>query len=226
MPSDAPGGGEWLPAEPTRLPSGRHGLTKEFVASNHRERLIVACAQEVQERGYGKTTVAHIIKRAAVSRRTFYEYFPSKEACFIATHDLLMEHLEETLETAYGGQAQWADQVRAGLAAVLDFFSKQPGLARLCMVEPLAAGPPVSEHHRDSLNCFAKFLGQGRRSAAPPVELAPGTEEAITAGLAQFVVSEIVAGKTDQLPKQLPDLLESALTPFLGPAAAEQAARS
>ena len=66
------------------LPPGRHGLPRDFVSRNQRHRLLTAVAWSVAERGYNATTVANITKAASVSRRTFYEHFADKEACFLA----------------------------------------------------------------------------------------------------------------------------------------------
>ena len=45
-------------------------------------------AQVVAEKGYAATTVADVVERAGVSRRTFYEQFADKEACFLAAYDV------------------------------------------------------------------------------------------------------------------------------------------
>ncbi len=218
MAADQPGREDSLPPQLARLPPGRHGLPRDFVAANHRDRLIAACAQQVQEHGYGETTVATIIKAAAVSRRTFYEHFKDKEACFIATYDLLMGFLRERVFAAFGAEDEWPLQVRAGLGAMLDFFAEQPGLARLAMVEPLAAGPPVSQHHRREVSHFAWLLAPGGSDRAGE------TEEALAAGLATVITRRIVLGQAELLPELLPELLATALTPFLGAAEAERIA--
>jgi AcrR family transcriptional regulator len=223
MAAEQPGRGEELPPQLARLPPGRHGLPRDFVATNHRDRLVAACSQQVQEHGYGETTVATIIKAAAVSRRTFYEHFDSKEACFIATYDLLMEHLRGLVFAAHDAEADWPDRVRAGLGAMLTFFAEQPGLARLALVEPLSAGPPVSEHHRRMVASFAPLLA-GAPQAARGAE-AGEVEEAIVAGLATAITRRIVLGQAEQLAELLPELLATALIPFLGAAEAERIAR-
>lgn len=225
MAADRSGREESLPPQLARLPPGRHGLPRDFVTANHRDRLLAACAQQVQENGYAATTVATIIAAAAVSRRTFYEHFDSKEACFIATYDLLMGHLRQRVFAAAEAEEEWPRQVRAGLTAMLDFFAERPGLARLAMVEPLAAGPPVSEHHRQAVAAFVPLLGGGLE--ATPAEAAEGSEgEAVVAGVASLITRRIVVGQAERLPEQLPELLEAALTPFLGAAEAERFARS
>jgi len=66
------------------LPPGRHGLPREFVRANQRQRLISGLAGAVAEHGFMAATVADITSHAAVSRRTFYEHFFSKEAAALA----------------------------------------------------------------------------------------------------------------------------------------------
>jgi AcrR family transcriptional regulator len=214
--------------ELARLPPGRHGLPREFVEANHRGRLIAACAQVVEREGYADASVARIIRAAAVSRRTFYEHFENKEECFIATYDTVMDNLRDRVAAAAEAAAGWPQSVPAALAEMLRFFAAEPALARLCMVETLAAGPPVSNHHRDTVAAFAVILRAGRIEAeggrGPPLD----TEEAVIAGVVSLITRWIVVGRTDQLESLLPDATTVALTPFLGVAdagrvAAEQA---
>src|SRR3982750_3956300 len=89
------------PPELARLPPGRHGLPREFVAHNQRERLIAGLAEAVAENGYAGTTIAHITRHAAVSRRTFYEHFNSKDECFVAAYDMVMAELSRRVGEAF-----------------------------------------------------------------------------------------------------------------------------
>jgi AcrR family transcriptional regulator len=210
--------------ELARLPPGRHGLPREFVAANHRGRLIAACAQVVEQHGYADASVARIIRAAAVSRRTFYEHFSSKEDCFIATYDTVMENLRDRAVAAAEATEGWPQSVPAILSEILRFFAAEPSLARLCMVETLAAGPPVSNHHREMVATFAVILRAGRIEAeggeGPPLD----TEEAVIAGVVALITRWIVVGRTEQLEKLLPDATTVALTPFLGVADAGRVA--
>ena len=65
--------------------------------AGHRERLIDAMAESIQEKGYRETTVADVVRIARTSRRTFYEQFEDREACFLAlfdaTNDQMMEEI-------------------------------------------------------------------------------------------------------------------------------------
>ncbi len=224
MASETPDNDAPLSHRLARLPPGRHGLPREFVAANHRDRLIAACVQEVQKRGYPEMTVANIIKTAAVSRRTFYEFFDSKEACFEATYDVVFGHVRDLVLEAFASEEEWPQQVRAALGAMLHFFAEEPRLAHLCMVEPLAAGPPIADHHRHAVRSFATLLDAGQGSSG--VEEPPGgTAEAVIAGVASLINRRIAAGQAEQLEDLLPDIVESALAPFLGAAEAERIAQ-
>jgi AcrR family transcriptional regulator len=64
-----------------RLPPGRHGLPRELVRRNQRERLIAGATKAVEERGFAKATVSDIVRHAGISRKTFYEHFANKEEC-------------------------------------------------------------------------------------------------------------------------------------------------
>jgi AcrR family transcriptional regulator len=70
-----------------QLPPGRHGLPRDFVERNQRERLIVGAVEAIAEVGVEKVIVADIVRNAQVSRRTFYEHFANKEECIEAVHE-------------------------------------------------------------------------------------------------------------------------------------------
>ena len=224
MAGETPADDSSLPPELARLPPGRHGLPRDFVAANHHDRLIAACVQEVGKKGYVEMTVADVIKTAAVSRRTFYEFFDSKEACFLAAYDAVFGHVSQQVLDAYAAEESWPEQMRAALGTLLRFLAAEPQLARLVMVEPIAAGPPLSDHHSEAIGMFAALLDAGREEggAESPAE---GTADFVIAGAGSLMIQRIAAGEAERLDQLLPDILESMLAPYLGPAEAERIAR-
>lgn len=219
---------EEYPPELARLPPGRHGLPREFVAHNQRERLIAGLAEAVAEHGYSGTTIAHITRAAAVSRRTFYEHFASKDECFVVAYDTVMAELKERVTSAFEEQEDWAKAVKAGIAAMLEFLSTEPSLARLCMVEALVAGPSVVERYDAAIQSFVPYFEKGRegRSAEVLSRLSPTTEEALVGGMVSLISRRVIAGKTKQLQELLPDLVEFTLTPYLGSKKASKVAKA
>jgi len=215
------------PPELSRLPPGRHGLPREFVVHNQRERLIAGLAEAVAENGYAGTTIAHITRHAAVSRRTFYEHFSSKDECFVAAYGTVMEQLRERVADAFEEQREWPRAVRAGLAAMLNFLAAEPNLARLCMVEALVAGPVVVERYDAAIQSLVPYFKAGRegRSAEVIDRLSPSTEEALVGGMVSLISRRIIAGRSAELESLLPDLVEITLTPYIGSTEAAAVAR-
>lgn len=206
----------------SRLPAGRHGLPREFIVQNQRERIITALVDTVAERGYNATTVAHITKAASVSRRTFYEHFPGKEACFLAAYEMVADHIRESMQVAAEAFEDWPQKVRAALATMLRFLAGEPELARVCMIEPIAAGGAIAARHRESMQGFIEILKAGRPQHSGERPLPEATEATLVGGIVSLIVREINAGRAEQLEKLLPDLVELTLAPYLG---AEEAAR-
>jgi AcrR family transcriptional regulator len=216
---------ETVAASP-RLPAGRHGLPREFITQNQRERIITALVDTVAERGYNATTVAHITKAASVSRRTFYEHFADKEACFLAAYDMVADHIRASMRAAAESFGDWPQQVRAALATMLRFLASEPELARLTMIEPVAAGGEIAARHRASMQGFVAILKAGRPQHSGERPLPEATEETLVGGIVSLIVREISASRTADLEQLLPDLVELILAPYLGIEEAERLARS
>lgn len=216
------------PPELARLPPGRHGLPREFVSHNQRERLIAGLAEAVAENGYAGTTIAHITRNAAVSRRTFYEHFGSKDECFIAAYDTVMADLRERVAVAFDREDEWPQAVRAGIGAMLGFLAAEPHLARLSMVEALVAGPVVVERYDAAIQGLVPYFAAGRKGLPKDVlaGLSPTTEEALVGGMVSLISRRIFADRTEELESLLPDLVEFTLTPYLGSAKAAKVARA
>jgi AcrR family transcriptional regulator len=216
-----------FPPELARLPPGRHGLPREFVAHNQHERLIAGLAEAVAENGYAGTTIAHITRHAAVSRRTFYEHFRSKDECFVAAYDTVMAELHRRVDEAFGREEEWPQAIQAGIAAMLELLTAEPHLARLSMVEALVAGPVVIERYDAAIQSLVPYFQAGREGRSDEVleGLSPTTEEALVGGMVSLISRRIFAGRAEELEALLPDLVEFTLTPYLGSAEAARVAR-
>jgi AcrR family transcriptional regulator len=207
-----------------RLPPGRHGLPREFVAQNQRDRLAAGIIATVAERGLNEATITQISAAAGVSRRTFYAYFSSKEECFFAAYDTIVKHVRIAANAAAAEQAEWPRRVGAKLAATLEFLAANPDLARFCLVAPQRAGEEVAARYRTAMSEAVEELCEGM--PPPPATKAPSEAVAISliGGMVALIVRKVNAGEGDSLPDLLPDLLELFLTPFLGRAEAVQVA--
>lgn len=199
-----------------RLPPGRHGLSREFVQTNQRERLIAGTIAAVAERGYRDTTVTHISAAAGVSRRTFYGYFATKEECFHATFGVLEEHLFAALTGAGEADAGWPSQVRARVAVMLAFLAGNPDLVRFALIAPPAAGGEMLERNREFLERLVDLLTAGSPEGRGYSVATPAERETVAGALTAVLASKVEAGAGERLTEVAPELVELTLVPFIG----------
>jgi AcrR family transcriptional regulator len=208
---------------PQRLPRGRHGLPRRFIVHNQRERMLLAVAEAVAEQGYPATTVADIIARARLSRRTFYEHFSDKEECFLAAYDTVVEQLLAGVGHAYEQADGWTQKVHDGLHAFLSALTAEPAFARMCIVEVVAAGPEARGRRDAAMRVFVDFLEPGRAEAPKAVEVPELAGEIIVGGLYEVIYTRLLRDAGDELLQLLPELLYCALVPYIGHRAADKA---
>src|SRR3954471_8359057 len=108
-----------------RLPHGPSGMAREEVERNQRSRLYGAMIEAVSRAGYERTTVAHVIALAGVSRRSFYELFPGKERCFLATHDAILARERRRVIDAWQRERAWASRLHGACDVLLGDLARQ-----------------------------------------------------------------------------------------------------
>ncbi len=99
----------------------------------------------VEARGYAATTVEDIARAAGVSPRTFFRYFPSKEAAVLAPDDGVEASLVEHLERA-GAGVPLLERVEAAFAALVERLAQQPAddvVPRVLRVRRLVLADPA-----------------------------------------------------------------------------------
>jgi AcrR family transcriptional regulator len=102
------------------------GGPRSQVGEVQRVRIIAGAVEAVAESGYAGLTVAAVIGRAKISRRTFYELFEDREDCFLAAFDEALARARAPILEAYGGGGTWRERIGAGLLALLAFCDEQP----------------------------------------------------------------------------------------------------
>ncbi len=198
------------------LPSGRHNLPREFVVTSQRDRLLDSMAEACAEKRYAEVSVADIVSRARVSRSTFYEIFPDKEACFLAAYDAILgRFVTEVIKACSDPELTWVEQIEFGIEASLGFLAAEPAFARMCIVDMFSAGPSALERYLSAVRLIASFV-DGGRSQMPDREQVPESVALMTiSGAAVVIRAEIVNERTQELPGVGPDLLYSILVPYM-----------
>jgi AcrR family transcriptional regulator len=194
------------------LPRGRHNLSAEDVAGDQQRRLLAGIAGALAEHGYARLTVDDVLKRAGVSRRTFYELFGDKDDCLYAAYEDAERRAWVAAAEAVAGipAADWPGRVHAALAGVLEFIAAEPATARLFTLEARAAGPQMAARHAAALDRLAVTLRAGNR--AP--DLPEVTERTLLGNVAALVGSYVLSGATELLPDLEPQLGEHLLATY------------
>jgi AcrR family transcriptional regulator len=189
------------------LPRGRGKLPRDEVARAHRDRLLRAMTAAVAELGYANVRIADVVDRARVSRQSFYEQFPDKEACFLAAHErgteLILERLAQSAQDIQ--DLDPGAQLRAGIRAYLDLAAAEPEFAHCMLIELPAIGPGglaarLTAH--EQIAWLLRDWHQSARAAQPRLPAVPATRYAAAVGAVHNLVYELVAtGRTGEVPK-------------------------
>jgi AcrR family transcriptional regulator len=212
-------------------PANGSPLSRERVGEIQRARIITAMTELVHERGVAPVTVAHVVERSGISRRTFYEIFTDREQCLLAAFEHAVERAAAVVLPAYeaadseaeGGSVEgvWEERMRGGLRALLEFLDAQPAMGGLCVVDALAAERSVLERRARVVRVLIDAVHRGgvrpRGQVRPPRIVAEGAVGA--------VLAVIHARMLERDPKPIVGLLNQLMgmtvLPYRGPEAAE-----
>ncbi|MGA7704920.1 MAG: TetR family transcriptional regulator [Solirubrobacteraceae bacterium] len=192
------------------------------VVEMQRRRLLLAIGELLADVGVEDATVGRISKRAGVSRRTFYEVFEDREECFLAAFDRAVERIAAEVTPAYESAGKWSARVRAALAALLEHFDAHPGVARMCVIETLRAGPEVLERRRRVLGSLAAAVDEGRSEARQEQGPLPLTAEGVVGGALAVVHARLLEAEHGPLAELVNPLTAMIVQPYIGPAAARR----
>ena len=170
-------------------------------APTHRERLIAAMAESIEEKGYRETFVGDVVRLARTSRRSFYENFEDRDACFLALFDWATDEVMATVAEAVSPEAPWEQQADDALGAWLSAMMTRPALWQSFTRELPALGQEAAAHQRATLERFADLLvalvESGRRRQ-PGLGAHPLTKDMaiiIVGGLRELAITAAEQGR-------------------------------
>jgi AcrR family transcriptional regulator len=164
--------------------------------------------EAVHERGYPQTTVAHVIALAGVSRRAFYEQFGNKEACFLATYDIVVARARKLVLDAWGRERGWANRLHGACKALLDDVADQPKGPRLVLVDSLGIGPKARERMSLAATTFERVIATAFQADPNGEELSPLTVRAIVAGIRHVAFTRMYERREKELYTLADELLD------------------
>lgn len=152
----------------TEVKSDRRTQRATAIRAERRAHILESAIRAFSAKGYHQTSIADIVDAAGVARGTFYLYFESKSAVFLALLDELLAHLRVNVvgvDVAPGAAplaAQLLDIVRRVLRTALE----RRALANIIFREAIGLDEEVDQKLRGfyaSLHSFltdALLLGQ------------------------------------------------------------------
>jgi AcrR family transcriptional regulator len=192
-----------------------------------RSRLLTALFEVSAERGAANVAVAHIVERAGVSRRTFYELFADREECFLAGFDEALARASRFALADSDPSAGWAERCRTTLTGLLAFLDAERGAGQLLVVGSLGAGPRVLLRRQSVLAQIITVVDRGRDETKSGRGLPPLTAEGVVGGALSVVYARLLAasdgepdGARESLLGLTGPLMAMIVLPYLGPVAA------
>ncbi|HEX4721682.1 MAG TPA: helix-turn-helix domain-containing protein [Pseudonocardiaceae bacterium] len=138
------------------------------VGMGFRDRLLDGLAHSIRERGFHDTTIADIVRGAHTSRRTFYDEFPSKEACFLALLRSTNDVVARRIAAAVDPSASLRTQVRQAIESYLDSLAYRPEITLSWIRELPALGTIARDLQREMQESMVELTM--RLSAAAGIE--------------------------------------------------------
>lgn len=205
---------------PSSLNTAPNGSGRERVAEFQRARLQAAMTEIAAEDGVACATVARVVARAGVSRRTFYELYRDAEACFLAALDSAIDGAGQRTIAGWEGSRDWQARIRGALIALLAFLDENPGAARLMLVESLAAGPGALERRNQVTARIVAAVDEGRLKAKAAHQPAPLSAEGTVGGVLSILHTRVANRDPRPLTELSNHLASMIFLPYRGAAAA------
>jgi AcrR family transcriptional regulator len=196
--------------EPQRRPTP----TSALLPPSERERLIAAMAAACASKGYAATDIDDVLAATGVEAPVFERNFAGKADCALAAVNQILAETAHAAGVAFSPDlADWQKLIFA-VQALLELLAAQPSYARLACIEARSAMPAEAyERYAAGIRVLIAMLDRTREYAAVSAP-ASATRGAI-GGAELLVRRELIAGRAENLPQLLPDIIYGTVVPFL-----------
>jgi AcrR family transcriptional regulator len=162
-----------------------------------RARILQGGQQALGSLGIQATTVEDILQAAGVSRRTYYQYFSSKEGLLKALYEDAMNRLVESVREAVSQVDDGAGKIKASIQAYLDF--QLAGGALLIQMQADAIRPDSldAEKREQTLDALVQIVGDNVRVVLQQ-DLDPLIYRALLIGIEGLVIHSQADGSFEE----------------------------
>ncbi|HEX4305723.1 MAG TPA: TetR/AcrR family transcriptional regulator [Solirubrobacterales bacterium] len=178
-------------------------------------RLMEGLAAAIREKGLAGTQVSDIVRHAHASRRTFYNHFEDKEACFVELMNTLSDAFLDAVDGAIDRAAPIATQVEQAIDTYLSLVTVDPALAAAYASPELGERTVMAQ--REGFERYAELIRSvvESDSARDPGVAPISIERAymLVSGLHQTLVRAIVRGEDlDRVSYEFKAVIRAALS--------------
>jgi AcrR family transcriptional regulator len=197
-------------------------LQRAFEDPAPRSRLIAGMALALFEKSYGSISVADVVRLARVSKRTFYEHFSTREACYLATYEALSGTLLDRVEQTVLSEPNVHQRLQAAVQTYLSSLQEVPALTRTFFLEIQLAGPDALAARRKVFQRFAgtlqNIVRRGREDGAEIRLLDESLAVAIVGAINELIMvclEEERGHELSALQRTVVELFEALLRPHI-----------
>lgn len=202
--------------------AGWREVARPYAVRSQRERLREAMVRVAATKGYEATTVADVVEMAGVTEEDFYALFPDRDACFMEAFDAVNDIVTSCVARGYEeAEGSWPSRMVSALRALVELLAAESEVARMTMIEVIAAGEQGRERYRRALSRLEPILDEGRDVTPGGSRLPPETARLAIGAATSLIFDEIRGGRGAELEHVLPELARAVLAPYLGDAGAE-----
>jgi len=171
---------------------GHAGGTEET-----RARILAGGRAALGSMGIQSTTVEDILQAAGVSRRTYYQYFKSKEGLLQALYEDATDRLVQTVQTAVEQVDDGAGKIKASISAYLEFQREGGALLIQMQAEAVGLDSLLANKREETLDALVEIVGENVRLVLGQ-DLDPLIYRSLLIGIEGLVIHQQMDGTFDE----------------------------
>jgi len=206
---------------PSDQQAGRRyaGKSAEERRANQRRRLVRAAIDEFAARGYHRTSVEDIVRRARTSRSAFYAFFDNREDAMYGALQTSLRSLLDTVRRTIFAAAPDDDLVEVGITAYVHWLVTDPAAAAVILLEGVGTSPEANALRSRTRRELADLIRDLWAERDPEAAGAPQAR-AIAVGVVGIITESMVhlieTGRLAEAPDHVPALV-AAIERILAP---------
>ena len=188
-----------------RLPTGTHGLDREEVQRDQRERLQAAMIELIARRGYRAVRILDVTKLARVSRPTFYSLYADKEALFLGAYNEISGRAARAVMKAYDAEVPQDKREAEAIRTVCALAAAEPDAMSLWALGAFGAGAKALERRNDIAEALERVIRSSRDPTASE-RTTDLTAKVLIGGVRDVLIPYLRTGRASELPQVADEL--------------------